>query len=226
MTTRRAREPFRFYSRLTLTILTGVKARNLGELLEHLRKAPDMVVYQHTHRFLQQQQHLIPEPPNDFAFWVTHTLLDEELGERLAAIDTVRFTSLGALRDALAATIAQVFKGTRLRLEAPRGKEFHFMRAVRYSLPTDIEASDLVEFRDGLKRVSISSLYLHIFEARLRPPLGVNDFSLWFERELGETELAAAIDRLDPYTRTLEGLRSRIASLVERRIEEESRARS
>ena len=100
------------------------------------------------------------------------------------------------------------------------------MRAVRYSLPTDIEASDLVEFLAGLKRVSISSLYLHIFEARLRPPLGVNDFSLWFERELGEKELAAAIDRLDPYTRTMEGLRSRIASLVEQRIEEESRARS
>lgn len=223
---RRARDPFRFYSRLTLTVLTGQKARNLSELLERLRNVPDMVVYQHTHRFLQQHQHLIPEPPNDFAFWVTHTLLDEELGERLAAIDTVRFTSIGALRDALVATISKVFKGTRLRLEAPRGKEFHFMRAVRYSLPTDIEAWDLAEFLAGLKRVSISSLYLHIFEARLRPPLGVNDFSHWFEKELGEKELAAAIDRLDPYTRTMEGLRSRIASLVGRRIEEESRAGS
>jgi hypothetical protein len=223
---RRAETPFRFYSRLTLTVLTGLKARNLGELLKHLRQASDMVVYQHTHRFLHQHQHLIPEPPNDFAFWVTHSLRDEELGERLAAIDTVRFASLGALRDALAATISQALDGTRLQLEVPRDKEFHFMRAVRYSLPTDIEASDLREFLTGLKRVSISSLYLHVFEARLRPPLGVNDFSLWFERELGEKDLAAAVDRLDPYTRTLEGLRSRIASLIEGRLEEENRAGS
>ena len=42
----------------------------------------------------------------------------------------------------------------------------------------------------------------------------------------GWMDLGAAIDRLDPYTRTMEGLRSRIASLVEQRIEEESRARS
>jgi hypothetical protein len=68
--------------------------------------------------------------------------------------------------------------------------------------------------------VTISSLYLHVFEARLRPPLGVNDFSLWFEKELGERALAGAMDRLDPYTQTMEGLRRRIAALVEKRLEE------
>jgi hypothetical protein len=222
----RAKEPFRFYSRLTLTVLTGQKARNLRELLDHLRGAPDMVVYQHTHRFLQQHQHLVPEPPNDFAYWVTHTLQDEELGERLAAVDTVRFDTIGALKEALIATISRLRTDTRLRLEAPRGKEFHFMRAVRFSLPTGHEASDLREFLDCLKKVTISSLYLHVFEARLRPPLGVNDFSLWLEKELGEKALAGAVDRLDPYTQTMEGLRRRIATLVERRLEELTRAGS
>ncbi|MGZ7046584.1 MAG: DUF5752 family protein, partial [Candidatus Aminicenantales bacterium] len=75
------------------------------------------------------------------------------------------------------------------------------------------------EFLDGLNSVSISRLYLHIFEARLRPPLGVNDFSLWFEKELGEKDLATSVDHLDPYTQTMEGLRRRIAGLVEERLE-------
>jgi hypothetical protein len=220
----RARESFRFFSRLTLSALTGQKAGNLEELLDHLRRAPDMVIYQHTHRFLQQHQTLVPEPPNDFAYWVTHTLLDEELGERLAAVDTVRFNTLGALRDNLAATISRALQGSRPRLQAPAGKEFYFMRTVRFSLPTDHYASDLREFQESLAKVSIFSLYLHIFEARLRPPLGINDFSLWFERELGEVALARALDRLDPYTQTMEGLRRKIAGLVGDRLKELDRA--
>ena len=221
----RAKEPFRFFSRQTLTVLTGQKAKTLRQFLKQLRVAPEMVIYQHTHRFLQQHQFLVPEPPNDFAYWVTHSLRDEELGERLAAVDTVQFNSLLALRDALVSTISSYLEGTRLRLAAPEGKEFHFMRAIRFSLPTEHYASDLREFLEGLNTVSISSLYLHIFEAKMRPPLGVNDFSHWFENELGETRLAEAVGRLDPYTQTMEGLRRRIAAMVETRIEEIDHAR-
>jgi len=220
----RSREPFRFYSRLTLSFLTGRKARNLQELLDGLRDAPDMVVYHHTHRFLQQHQTLVPEPPNDFAYWVTHDLLDEELGERLAAVDTVRVNTLAALRDRLVATIERSLEGPRRHLVAPAGREFYFMSAVRFSLPTEYAVSDLREFLDALGKVSIFSLYLHVFEARLRLPLGVNDFSLWFERELGEAALARAVERLDPYTRTMEGLRRKIAGLVEDRLRELERA--
>ncbi len=216
----RAQEPFRFYSRLTLTVLTGQRAGDLRELLACLAGAPDMVVYQHTHRFLQQHQHLVPEPPNDFAYWVTHTLQNEELGERLAAIDTVRFDTLATLRDALAATISRYLEGSGARPAAPPGREFHFMRAVRFSLPTRHLAWDLREFLAGLNAVSISSLYLHVFEAKMRPPFGVNDFSKWLVHELGEKELAEAVGRLDPYTQTMEGLRARIAGLVQTRIEE------
>jgi hypothetical protein len=224
--TARAQEPFRFYSRLTLTVLTGQKAGDLRELLDHLRRAPDMVVYQHTHRFLQQHQHLVPEPPNDFAYWVTHTLQGEELGERLAAIDTVRCDTLAALRDTLVSTISRYLEGSGAPLTAPPGREFHFMRAIRFSLPTRHLAWDLREFLDGLKAVSISSLYLHVFEAKMRPPFGVNDFSRWFARDLGESELAEAVGRLDPYTQTMEGLRARIAGLVQARIEEVGHGRS
>src|SRR5213080_4887444 len=89
MSERLAREPFHFWTRLTLTKLTGRRAVDLAELVEHLRAVPLSVVFQHTHHFLVQHQYLSPEPPNDFAFWVTNVLQEDELGERLAAITTV-----------------------------------------------------------------------------------------------------------------------------------------
>src|SRR5215831_8726223 len=94
-----ARDAFRFYTRLTLTRLTGLRASDLAELMEHLRHVPPSVVFHHTHHFLVQHQHLSPEPPNDFAFWVTNVLQEDQLGERLAAIDTIQFAGLKQLRD-------------------------------------------------------------------------------------------------------------------------------
>jgi hypothetical protein len=204
--------------------LTGIKAKSLAELVEHLKEVPESVIYQHTHRFLQQHQYMVPEPPNDFADWVTYNLQDEKLGERLAAIDTVRFNSLNDLRQALVSAIEDHLKKEKNPRQSQEGKEFHFIRALKFSAPTPYEAYDLSEFMDCLKKVGLSSLYLHVFEARLRPPLGINDFSHWFETELQEKPLARKVASLDPYTQTLEGLRSKIVGLIERRLQELSHA--
>ncbi|MBI4063427.1 MAG: hypothetical protein HY401_03910 [Elusimicrobia bacterium] len=216
----KAKEPFRFFTRLSLTAATGNKAKDLKSLVEHLKVASEAVIYQHTHRFLQQHQFLAPEPPNDFAYWVTNILQDEKLGERLEAIDTVRFSSLSDLRQAVIEVLEKGLTQNGSSREVPEGKEFHFMRSIRFSIPTPYQALDLAQFADCLKKVSISSLYLHIFEAKLRPPLGVNDFSYWFENELQELDLAQKVANLDPYTHTLEGLRSKIVTLIEKRLSE------
>jgi len=213
-----AGNPFHFFSRLTLTFLTGRSAATLREFLECLRVVPDSVIYQHTHRYLFEHQFLTPEPPNDFAYWVAFTVGNEVLGERLAAVDTVRFGSLADLRGAFISVIERFSSASDLDREVPEGKQFHFMGALRFSVPTPHRAADLIQFRDSLRQVAISSLYLHIFEARLRPPLGKNDFSLWFEQELHLPRLAAKVAALDPYTQTLEGLRAKIIGLIEEEL--------
>src|SRR5262249_61438996 len=88
-----AATPFRFWTRLTLTRLTGRRAADLAELTEHLRTVPASVIFHHTHHFLVHHQHLSPEPPNDLAFWVTNVLQEDPLGERLAAIRPLHFAS-------------------------------------------------------------------------------------------------------------------------------------
>ncbi len=215
---KKAEEPFRFYTRVHLTELTGLKAKNLAELVDILKSVPDGVIYYHTHSFLEQHNYLVPEPANDFAVWVTDALGDEVLGERLASIDTFAFANLEALRDRLVGIIEEYLRTGYNSRDVMPGREFHFMKSVSVILPTPYVAHDLREFAQILHKISLSSIYLHVFESRLRLGKGLNDFSMWIQDKLGEVELAERIARLDPYTYTLEGLRSTLAQLIEKRI--------
>src|SRR5207244_13194427 len=143
MTDRAAGRPFQFWTRLTLSKLTGRRAVDLAELVGHLRVVPLSVVFQHTHHFLVQHQYLSPEPPNDFAFWVANVLQEDELGERLAAIDTVSFEHLRELRDRIMAVIEGYLEPRQALRTAPAGEEFHFMDAVSFVLPTRHRAASL-----------------------------------------------------------------------------------
>jgi hypothetical protein len=209
---------FKFCSRLNLTLLTGKRARDLAQLVENLRTVPGSVIYYHTHHYLEQHQHLSPEPPNDFAYWISNILLERRLGEELAAIDVLQFTTIRELRDALVETIQRFLDESDEVRVAPAGQEFHFMRSVSFVLPTQVEVANLKEFRDALEHVSLSSIAYHMFDARLRLAQGDNDFSRWIGLSLGEAQLAEAIRNIDPYTHTEEGLRQRMIVLVNRRL--------
>ena len=209
-------QPFRFVTHLTLTELTGRKARDLLDLLRHLKAVPLSVIYFHTHHFLEQHRPLVPAPPNDFAFWVAHTLQETGLGERLTAIDTVQFTSLAGLRDAIVAAIESHLATAKSLTPAPEGSDFVFLNSRSFLLPTPYEARTPAEFAHALGKVSVHSIYHHVFEARLRLERG-NDFAEWLTG-LGEKDLAWQITLLDPYAQTLESLRTRLLRLVERRL--------
>lgn len=209
---------FAFFTRLNLPLLLGVRARTVPALLSGLRAAPGASVYYHTHRFLQQHHYLSPEPPNDFAFWVTTVMGLDALGERLASVDTIKFRTIQALQHKFV-EILETYLGEERTPSptAPEGEEFHFLSCRTFIFPTRLVARDLSEFLSILRTVSINSIYFHMFEARLRLERGENDFSNWLEG-LGRRDLAAEIARLDPYTMTLEGLRQVLIRKVERHV--------
>ncbi|MEW6676179.1 MAG: DUF5752 family protein, partial [Nitrospirota bacterium] len=215
---KKAIQPFRFYTRLYTKELTGLKAKNLSELAQILKDVPDSVIYYHTHHFIEEYQYLTPQPANDFALWVGDALGDEILAEKLSNIDTFEFSTIGELRERIIAVINEELSTRQDGRTAPEGREFHFIKSVSVILPTPYVAHDLREFVEVLRKVSIDSLYFHIFESRLRLHKGVNDFSIWLQDCLDEKELADKIAVLDPYNYTLEGLRSAIIQLIEERI--------
>ncbi len=83
---------------------------------------------------------------------------------------------------------------------------------------TPKEVNDLKEFIEILKKITIDSIYFHIFEARLRLEKPTNDFSCWIENSLGDKNLANSISSFDPYTSTLEDLRKKLIRIIEKKI--------
>ncbi|MBM2840032.1 MAG: hypothetical protein HW412_560 [Bacteroidetes bacterium] len=203
---------FQFNTKLDQTILLGRKARNIAELLDGIMSVPESSIYHHTHRYLQQHHYLSPEPPNDFAYWITEVINDVHMGELLSSLDIIQFNNLGDLREQFIDVIQGHLQSSERVRDCPPGEEFHFMASRTFVLRTPYAAHNLAEFMEVLKQISVSSLYYHIFDAKLRLEKGENDFSKWF-RDSGLVTLADEVARLDPYRYTLEGLRKRILSL-------------
>ena len=183
-----------------------------------MKDVPDSVVYYHTHNFIEEYQYLTPQPANEFALWVGDVLGDEILAEKLSNIDTFEFSTIGELRERIIAVINDGLSTKEDGRTAFEGREFYFIKSVSAILTTPYVAHDLREFVEALRKVSINSLYFHIFESRLRLHRGVNDFSIWLQDSLDERELADKIAALDPYNYTIEDLRSMIIQFIEKRI--------
>jgi len=207
---------FYFKTRLNLVEMLGTRVCDVPGLLEQIRKVPGASIYHHTHRFLQQHNHLCPEPPNDFAFWIANALGLDGLGEQMASIDTIKFARINDLRDAFVAVLEKfVDRGAGRAVICQEGDEFHFMSCRTFVFPTDFHAADIGEFAQALRVISINTLYYHVFESRLRLGTVGNDFSFWLS-SIGKEKLAQEIGRLDPYTITLEGLRKKLVKIVEK----------
>jgi len=204
---------FHFYSEYNLPVLLGIKAHNINELVENLKTIPDSSIYYHTHRFLKQHHFLIPEPPNDFAYWVRNVLNQRELGEIVASINIASLKSIEEIRATLLSSFEKIRDKDSFSINCSKGDEFQFMSCKTFCMPLRLKASTLIEFADILEKAPISTFYYHIFETQLRHGKDINDFAKWFKR-IGKTELAEKIAILDPYTTTLEGLREDIIKLV------------
>ena len=204
---------FRFKTKFDLTLLLGQKAATLQELLNGIKTVPESSIYLHTHKFLHQHHFLSPEPPNDFAYWVTNVLNENALGERISSIDIIRFHTIAEVRAQFEELIEEFLLTARRNVEAPDGEEFYFMASQIFVLETPHVAHTLEEFIQCLETISIHSLYYHMFDAHLRIQQEENDFSEWF-RTIGKRELADDVRRIDPYTRTLDGLRKKLLNIV------------
>jgi hypothetical protein len=206
-------EPFMFYTERRLVALTGLRARNLEELLQRLREVPGSSVFYHTHHLYLAHHFETPQFTNDFALWAGEALQEDSLAEKLAAIDLLAFTSIRDLREAILSTIEREVTSEKRRLrECPPGDDFFFCRSKSFIMPTGLTARDSQEFFAVLPAVSTGSLFFHFFEARLRLGRPTNDFSQWL-RGCGEEDLAQAIDAQDPYRTTLDEFRDSLIAL-------------
>ena len=89
---------------------------------------------------------------------------------------------------------------------------------LRRACCTNFVARTLHEFSEGLRGVSVHCIHHHFIEALLRLKLMSNDFSQWLHEDLGLTEAARRLNRIDIYTATLDDVREQIIRIVERAL--------
>lgn len=206
-------QPFHFSSELRLVELTGLSAHNLAELVEILRNVSGSSIFYHTHHGFLAHHFEKPIVYNDFAVWTAEALREAALSEKLAAIDLLAFTTIRDLREAILEMVEDHIRVNDGEMrECLPGEELHFCKSKSFVMPTGVVANDPVEFFAKLPEITTDSLYFHFLEARLRLGRATNDFSSWLVSE-GQQKLAEEINRLDPYTRTLDELKQEVIEL-------------
>lgn len=213
---RKPNKPFYFNTSEHLLRIGREKAGTLPELLHALRTCPEDSVFQHTFRTLQEHHFIRQGFSNDFAHWSFSACHEPALAEKLASVDVREFTEIEGLRQRMV-EILDGFLQEHPRVATHGANEpFYFCASEILVLPTPFVADSLSSFLQGLRQVPVHSIHHHFIEARLRLHQMSNDFSQWLEEEHGLTETAEAVERIDIYTNTMEGVRHQIARLVER----------
>jgi hypothetical protein len=212
---RKPSKPFYFNTSEHLLRIGRQKASTLAELLQALRTCPDDSIFQHTFRTLQEHHFIRQGFSNDFAHWILSACNEPILAEQLASVDVREFTAIEGLRGRMV-EIVDEFLEKNPRSAGHAGHEpFYFCASDIVVLPTAFVANSLRGFLDGINQVSVHSIHHHFIEARLRLHCMSNDFSQWLEEEVGLPAAGDAIEHIDIYTNTMEGVRRQIAGIVE-----------
>ena len=213
---RKPTKPFYFNTSEHLLRIERQRAATLPELLHALQVCHDDSIFQHTFRTLQEHHFIRQGFSNDFAHWSLSACHEPVLAEQLASVDVREFTSINELRGRMVEIVEDFLEGRPRADSRPAHEPFYFCATDLVVLPTSFVPDSLPDFIEGLRQVSIHSIHHHFIEARLRLKRMSNDFSQWLEEELGLTETAQAIERIDIYTNTMEGVRQQIIRIVQR----------
>jgi Family of unknown function (DUF5752) len=211
-------KPFYFNTSAHLLRITQQKASTLAEFLDALRECPEGSIFQHSFQTLEEHHFIREGFSNDFAHWALSACNEPSLAEGLASVDVREFTSVAELRERFVQIVKNFLSRTPAAGTRAARETFYFCATDSVVIPTTFVAHTLREFAEGLRSVSVHSIHHHFIEARLRLKLMSNDFSQWLLEDLGLTEAARQLNRIDIYTGTLEDVRNQIVRIVERAL--------
>jgi hypothetical protein len=218
----RKKEPdksFEFRQCVKLMRAVPLKARDLGQLREHIARVSENSIYHHMYEYFLKGHRL--EYTNDFAQWAGENLEARALAESLSSIDPYAVGSVQELRAQLLRAIDYYREHFPDPGQVPPGEEFHFNETVTVVFPVGLKARNLAEFLIALRHVDAGAIYYHFYEARRRLKERTDDFSQWVKDVLGKEALAQAIRSIDPFMHTIEGIREHVLELVDAELRKE-----
>src|SRR6202045_4526111 len=209
-------KPFYFNTSAHLLRITPQKASTLSEFLDALRDCPEGSILQHSFGTLEEYHFIREGLSNDFAHWAVSACNEPSLAEGLASVDVREFTSVADLRARFVEIVENFLRRSPSAANRLAKETFYFCSSDSVVIPTSFVAGSLQEFAEGLRGVTVHCIHHHFIEARLRLKLMSNDFSQWLYEDMGLTEAARQLNRIDIYTVTLEDVRNQIVRIVER----------
>ena len=210
-------KPFQFMECATILKATGKKARDIRELRKIIASIGEESLFLHTCQYFLKGHVL--EYTNDFAHWVGENLEERALSERLSNIDPFALKGMDELRKEILSGIDDYLDQFPEPRSALPGGEFYFNESVSMIFFSGIQARNLAEFLIAVRYVDTSSLYYHFYEARIRHES--DDFSTWVEEALGDAALARKMRAIDPFMYSIERIRARLVSEVEKDLRRE-----
>jgi hypothetical protein len=216
---RTAREPFVFFGCVELRQALDRQAVDERELMDRLEEVPAGSIFYHTHGYFLRHRPLTTAYGNDFARWAAVEVRDQALAERLAVVDPFEFEQLEELREELITIVHDHLRRLGTVPRADAGRAFHFQQSHVVQVELGPRVTTLAEFRDGLATVDASAIYFHMVEARARLGRLPGDFAQWLRGSLGHEALASQVERIDSYMTSVERVRARFLSLVDKVLE-------
>ncbi len=213
-----AEQPFTFKTASYVTNVSDIHAVNLMELADGLKRASEASIFDHTFQSLRRFHFLTEGFSNDFAQWALASCNRPELAEELAGIDIRRYTRLSDVRADLVRIADKYCASHSAQAKVQAFQPFYFCESVEVTVPLGVEARTLEEFRQGLARTGHLSFQYHFLTSRLRLQLQTNDYSWWFEKQLGLSDLAKRVNRIDVYTNTIESAKEAVLALVDKEL--------
>jgi len=210
-----ADQVFQFRSSAALEKLTGHRAHNLEELLGLIRSCPDSSIFYHTFSAFRTLREAQVPYRNGFAMWISESLNDEALAEKLASIDLTEYNTIESLRSRILETIEAHRDDNPAALKKTADRPFYLLDVTRIVYLTDKFAYDLPSLRELVNTISMDSLYFHFIESRLYTHLESDDFSRWIEESLNLVELSEKIRAIDINVYTLDELREKIVEAID-----------
>lgn len=148
--------------------------------------------------------------PSDFAQWISASLDEEALAERLGSLDVRDFTSIRPLRESMIKIVTDYLRKYPQSGSRQSKTPFFFCQSISVVMPTKYIAWGLDDFYQIIGKIGIRSIHYHLIEARLRLGIRTNDFSHWLRDSLKKEKFAQRIEDIDIYLHPLEEIRSMI----------------
>jgi hypothetical protein len=212
------RNPFYFYTSSNLVELTGEKADTLEELAGLLKRCSGSAIFYHIFQSYRERHFAVEKYHSDFAQWISNSLDEEALAERLGSLDFRDFTSIRSLRESMIQIIEDHLQASPQCGGHPGKTPFFFCQSISVVMPTKYIAWTLENFYQIIGEIGIRSIHYHLVEARLRLGIHTNDFSYWLRTSLEKEKLAQQIEAIDIYLYTLEEIRRMILQYIQEEL--------